>query len=257
MEHRLGSADGRAVRDASGEVERFELFVIDIGEQRRTAEALGASEARYRALMEHAHDAIFVNNEYGIVQEVNRAAEILVGATRDEIVGRSFLEMLRLEDREQVLATFRKTLEHGRILELLQVCIQRPDGTTVPAEVTASVVGIGGKPFVVELLRDVSERNAMAEQLRLAQKMEAIGQLAGGIAHDFNNLLRILGYSQLLAPELRGNPGTSRRSRRSGKPASAPRASPGSFSRSAESRCSSRGRRPERVVRRIQEMLPG
>jgi PAS domain S-box-containing protein len=200
-------AHGRAVRDASGDVERFELFVTDIGEQRRTAEALGASEARYRALMEHAHDAIFVNNEFGIVQEVNRAAEILVGATRDEIVGRSFLEMLRLEDREQVLATFRKTLEHGRILELLQVCIQRPDGTTVPAEVTASVVGIGGKPFVVGLLRDVSERNAMAEQLRVAQKMDAIGQLAGGVAHDFNNLLTaILGYSQLLAPELRGNP---------------------------------------------------
>jgi two-component system cell cycle sensor histidine kinase/response regulator CckA len=200
-------ADGRAVRNASGELERYELFVTDIGEQRRTAEALGASEERYRALMEHAHDAIFVNNEYGVVQEVNRAAEILVGATREEIVGRSFLETLRDEDREQVLANFRKTLERGRTLKLLQVQIQRRDGTTVPAEVTASVVQIGGKPFVVGLLRDVSERNAMAEQLRVAQKMDAIGQLAGGVAHDFNNLLTaILGYSQLLAPELRGNP---------------------------------------------------
>ena len=200
-------ADGRAVRDASGAAERYELFVIDIGEQRRTAEALGASEARYRALMEHAHDAIFVNNEYGIVQEVNRAAEALVGATREELVGQSFLETLPVEDREHVLANFRKTLEHGRTLELLQIRIQRRDGTTIPAEVSASVVEFGGKPFVVGLLRDVSERNAMAEQLRVAQKMDAIGQLAGGVAHDFNNLLTaILGYSQLLAPELRGNP---------------------------------------------------
>jgi PAS domain S-box-containing protein len=212
LKHRDGRpiwvrVDGRAVRDASGEVERYELFVTDIGGQHRSADALGASEARYRALMEHAHDAIFVNNEYGIVQEVNRAAEALVGATREELVGQSFLETLPVEDRERVLANFRKTLEHGRTLELLQIRIQRRDGTTIPAEVSASVVEFGGKPFVVGLLRDVSERNAMAEQLRVAQKMDAIGQLAGGVAHDFNNLLTaILGYSQLLAPELRGNP---------------------------------------------------
>ena len=157
--------------------------------------------------MEHAHDAIFVNNEYGIVQEVNRAAEALVGATREEMVGQSFLETLPVEDREHVLGNFRKTLEHGSILELLQIRIQRRDGTTIPAEVSASVVEIGGKQFVMGLVRNVSERDAMAEQLRLAQKMEAVGQLAGGVAHDFNNLLTaILGYSQLLAPQLRGDP---------------------------------------------------
>jgi PAS domain S-box-containing protein len=199
--------DGRAVRDTAGKVERYQVFATDVREQRRSAEALGASEARYRALMEHAQDAIFVNDENGIVQEVNRAAEILVGATRGQIVGRTFLETLPVEDREQVLGEFRKTLEHGRSMELRQVRIRRLDGTIVPAEATASVVEIGGKPFVVGLLRDVSERNAMAEQLRVAQKMEAVGQLAGGVAHDFNNLLTaILGYSQLLAPELRGNP---------------------------------------------------
>ncbi|HEV8608972.1 MAG TPA: PAS domain S-box protein [Thermoanaerobaculia bacterium] len=200
-------SDGRAVRDTAGRVERYEIFATDIREQRRSSEALVASEARYRALMEHAHDAIFVNNENGIVQEVNRAAELLVGATRGELIGRTFLETLPIEDREQVLGTFRKTLEHGRTLELLQVRIQRRDGTIVPAEVTASVVEIGGKPFVVGLLRDVSERNAMAEQLRMAQKMDAVGQLAGGVAHDFNNLLTaILGYSQLLAADLHGQP---------------------------------------------------
>jgi PAS domain S-box-containing protein len=199
--------DGRAVKDTAGKVDRYEIFAADIREQRRSAEALGASETRYRALMEHAQDAMFVNDEDGIVQEVNRAAEALVGATRGQIVGRTFLESLPIEDREPVLGEFRKTLEHGRTLELLQVRIQRPDGTIVPAEATASVVEIGGKPFVVTLLRDVSERNAMAEQLRMGQKIEAVGQLAGGVAHDFNNLLTaILGYSQLLAPELRGNP---------------------------------------------------
>jgi two-component system, cell cycle sensor histidine kinase and response regulator CckA len=200
-------SDGRAVSDSDGTVQRFEIFVTDIQAQRESAEALKASTERYHALMEHGKDAIFVNDVNGIVEEVNRAAEQLVGATRDQIVGRNFLETLPAEDREQVLGEFRETLEHGHSLELRQVRIQRPDGTIVPAEVTASVVEIGGKPFVVGHLRDVSERNAMAEQLRVAQKMEAVGQLAGGVAHDFNNLLTaILGYSQLLAPELAGNP---------------------------------------------------
>jgi PAS domain S-box-containing protein len=198
--------DGRSVAAAEGGVERYEIFATDVSEQRRSADALLASETRYRALLEHAHDAIFVNDEAGIVQEVNRAAELLVGATREEMVGRSFLETLPVEDRARVLEPFEETLERGRILELLEVRIQRRDGTTVPAEVSASVVRIGGKPFVVAFLRDVSERNAMSEQLRVAQKLDAIGQLAGGVAHDFNNLLTaILGYSQLLAPELRAN----------------------------------------------------
>jgi two-component system cell cycle sensor histidine kinase/response regulator CckA len=169
--------------------------------------ALKASEERYRDLMEHAQDAIFVYDENGIVEEVNRAAELLVGATREQIVGRSFLVTLPAEDREQVLSDFRETLENGRSLELKQIRIERRDGTIVPAEVTSSVVEIGGKPLVVGHLRDVSERNAMAEQFRVAQKMEAVGLLAGGVAHDFNNLLTaILGYSQLLATELAGNP---------------------------------------------------
>jgi PAS domain S-box-containing protein len=199
--------DGRAVRDTAGKVERYEIFATDVREQRRSAEALGASEARYRELMEHAQDAIFVQDAQGIVQEVNRATEQLTGASREDLVGRSFLETLPPADREDVLREFRRTLEHGRTIEPVQVRIQRRDGTIVPVEIKASVVEVDGRSLVFAILRDVSERNAMAEQLRVAQKMEAVGQLAGGVAHDFNNLLTaILGYSQLLAPELRGNP---------------------------------------------------
>jgi PAS domain S-box-containing protein len=179
----------------------------DVTDRLHAEQALRASEERYRSLMEQAQDAIFVNNAQGIVQEVNRAAEKLVGATHDEIVGRSFLETVPPEDREAAWSAFEKTLEHGQMSDILTVRTQRRDGMIIPTEITASVVEIGGEPHVVGLLRDVSERNALAEQLRLAQKMEAIGQLAGGVAHDFNNLLTaILGYSQLLAADLRENP---------------------------------------------------
>ncbi|MEO8348638.1 MAG: PAS domain S-box protein [Acidobacteriota bacterium] len=200
-------SDGRVVRDSEGKVERYEIFAADIREPRRTAEALRLSDTRNRALMEHAQDAIFVNDDRGTVLEVNRATEQLTGWRREDLVGRSFLETLPPTDRDSVFRNFQKTLEHGRTAEPLQIRVQRRDGSTVPAEVTASVVEVEGRRLVFAVLRDVSERNAMAEQLRVAQKMEAIGQLAGGVAHDFNNLLTaILGYSQLLAPDLRGNP---------------------------------------------------
>ncbi|MBC7293175.1 MAG: response regulator, partial [Thermoleophilia bacterium] len=85
------------------------------------------------------------------------------------------------------------------------------DGETFPVEVTANFVDFEGQELNCAFARDISERKrteealrAAEEQLRQAQKMEAIGQLAGGIAHDFNNLLMaILGYADLVlgAPE--------------------------------------------------------
>jgi two-component system cell cycle sensor histidine kinase/response regulator CckA len=157
-------------------------------------------------LMDRPREAIHVVDPNGIVLEANQAAERLTGRTKPEIVGRSFLETVAPEKREEVRKRFETSLQRGGA-QGEATRIVRPDGTTVDIEVSASVIEIAGAPLVLAILRDISEQNAMAEQLRLAQKMEAVGQLAGGVAHDFNNLLTaILGYSQILAPELRGNP---------------------------------------------------
>jgi len=184
----------------------FLAHVSDVTDRLRAEQALRASEERYRVLMEFAQDAIFVVDEAGIVAEANAAAERLLGSPRLTIEGRPFVESMAPEHREGVRLHFQAALRHGST-KGEETRALRSDGTSVPIEVSSSAVEVGGEQLVLAIARDISEQNSMAEQLRLSQKMEAVGQLAGGVAHDFNNLLTaILGYAQLLASELRPNP---------------------------------------------------
>ncbi|HLN58800.1 MAG TPA: ATP-binding protein [Thermoanaerobaculia bacterium] len=188
---RLPSAVRRALSEARERANR-----------RKAEEALRASEQRTRALMENAKDAILVANIQGIVVEVNRAAEALYARPRAEFVGRYFFELLVADERERVRRHF-ETVLAGRVPEVQETIALAADGRTVPIEVSASLVEIGGERLVLAIVRDASERKQLEEQFRQSQKMEAVGRLAGGVAHDFNNLLTvILGYSDVVSNQL-------------------------------------------------------
>jgi PAS domain S-box-containing protein len=163
-----------------------------------------ASEGRYRALMEHANDAIFILDPNGTILEANRQSETLLGRDRDEIVGQHISAFGRGSGDEapENVQRFREALVRGGG-PVDNVAFLRGDGREIAVDFSMSLNDIDGKASVLSIGRDVTERRSLEAQLLQSQKMESMGRLAGGVAHDFNNLLGIItGYSDLLRRRL-------------------------------------------------------
>jgi PAS domain S-box-containing protein len=215
LEFRIVRADGtvRHVHSAAeplelrdGRVVRLIGSMLDVTEHRRMQESLEAREARLRSILETAPEAIITINAAGIVESFSTAAERLFGYSADEVIGRNVSLLMPSPHREQHDAYVRRYLTTGeaRIIGIGRVVEgRRKDGSIVPVELAVGEIMLGGARTFTGFLRDLTARQRMEQELRQAQKMEAVGQLTGGIAHDFNNLLTvILGNLEMLQKRL-------------------------------------------------------
>ncbi|HMD72094.1 MAG TPA: PAS domain S-box protein, partial [Bryobacteraceae bacterium] len=168
---------------------------------REQTAAIALEKERYRLLVDHAPDIVFGSDLDGNLTSVNPAAERLLGYSQGELVGRNIWDMLPAEQREAGRAACRRLIAGESIGP--QVCdIQVKGGGTIAVEVNAGIERKDNRPVAIHgILRDVAERLRLEEQLRQAQKMEAVGRLAGGVAHDFNNLITVIMGSALMLRE--------------------------------------------------------
>ncbi len=144
-----------------------------------TVEALQAAEEQYRTLFRLAADALLVvEGPDRTIADANPAAERLAGVARAELVGRP-------------LGEFLGPLLEGGSTPGTQLWL-RHGGAPATVEVVAGTLSAGPRRLTLVSVHDLTEREALEEQLRRSQRMEGMGRLAGGIAHDFNNVLAVV-----------------------------------------------------------------
>jgi two-component system, cell cycle sensor histidine kinase and response regulator CckA len=197
-------ARSTVVTDEAGNPTGMLGFTMDITHRKHAEEELRQSEERYRDLVENAHDIIYTHDLEGNYKSINAAAEQITGYTREEALRMNITQTVPPEQLETVRQMIARKLAGDRITAY-ELEIIAKDGRRIPVEVnTALIIQDGVAVGIQGIARDVTERKKLEQQLRQAQKMEAIGLLAGGVAHDFNNLLTvIIGYSDLTITRLR------------------------------------------------------
>lgn len=176
--------------------ESLEARVADrVRQLAATAAQLEESERRFRVLIDAVTDyAIYMLDRSGIVVSWNSGAERIKGYSAGEIIGQHFSRFYTEEDRRKgvpqtALAAAERTgkyeAEGSRV---------RKDGSTFLASVVINAIHdpSGSLLGFAKITRDITEKTAVEDQLRQAQKMEAVGHLTGGVAHDFNNLLTVI-----------------------------------------------------------------
>ncbi|MGH9888669.1 MAG: PAS domain S-box protein, partial [bacterium] len=180
---------------------------------------LAASESRLRALMEQANDAILILDGPHRILEANQEAERLLGRPRSGIVGRSYDDFVVPEEREASARSKRGLADEGAIRVALRHFL-RADGTRVAVEVSAALVHIGGaanEPVIVAILRDITERKRVEEELREAQRrLQHVVTSSPGVLYSLRphgqhfvanwvseNVSRLLGYTaeEAMPPE--------------------------------------------------------
>jgi PAS domain S-box-containing protein len=187
-------------------------------DRERVRQQLIRSREYFQSLIEQARDLITVVDVEGVVLYQSPSSSIVLGRVPEALVEHPLFDFVVDADVPRVKALLSSAFEGDEDAPSGEFGFLHVNGSVRTLDMVASrIPSVGGSRRVVLNSRDVTERlhsiealRTRDEQLRQAQKMEAVGRLAGGIAHDFSNVLMVItGATERLQDRVGGVPGTA------------------------------------------------
>lgn len=197
---------GLSTPTAAAEHIVFDGILLDTTGHKQSAEQARLAEEKFSKIFMTTPDCIVISRIMdGAIIDVNQGFESVAGWRREEVLGKSTIELnfwVNAADRQQMV----KDLLEGQDIFSRETTVRRKEGNLLNVIYSARPITIANESCLIFVLQDITslrriedERRKLELQLMQSQKMDAIGKLAGGIAHDFNNMLGIiLGHAEIV-----------------------------------------------------------
>jgi PAS domain S-box-containing protein len=167
-------------------------MTVNVTERKRAEDELRKSQEKFLTLFELSPEAILlVHLGSETIHDVNKAFTSLYGYTREQCLGRTTLELGIYQDSAEREALFRR-LRAGEHLKNVDIGVRHKNGTALLCSLSSVTLVLGGEPFLLTVMRNITETRLLQEMMVQTEKMVSVGGIAAGIAHEINNPLGII-----------------------------------------------------------------